>query len=96
MHIFIRIFIPIASEGGTDTGSSTATVAASVTVVLVIIILVAVLVVMIVFVLVRRGKRSGSMDIYNNRPVSQSSKDIFFHMEETVVRRAYSITYMYT
>lgn len=71
---------------GTTDGNTGTTIGAVVGVVLVIIILVAVLVVMIVFAVIRRGKRSGSMDIYNNRPVSQSSKDIFFHMEETVVR----------
>ncbi len=68
----------------TNTGSGT-TVAAVAVVSIVVLGLLVVLIVMIVVWFVHRGKKTGSMDIYSHRPVSRSSKDIFFHMEETVV-----------
>ena len=79
---------PVSTQGDTSgsQGSDTATVAVAVSVPLLIVILLIVLVVMVAGWYMRRGKRTGSMDVYFNRPVSRSSKDIWFTMEENVVR----------
>ena len=73
------LFEDSSADGGATTVAAVAVVS------IVILGLLVVLIVMIVVWFVRRGKKTGSLDIYSHRPVSRSSKDIFFHMEETVV-----------
>ena len=82
------LFSITTGTSGTTTESSAASAVGPIVGAVVGVVIIALLVILIVMIavwFVRRGKKTGSMDIYGNRPISRSSKDIFFHMEETVV-----------